>query len=215
MKGLLLNQYYSVSGTFRNYLLFSIVIAGILLITRNEMMQSFAQLLPTIFLTTPALEVLKQESNSGWNKFVLTLPIKRKNVVQSHFLFFILAMLSGVLTTVVLHIVADFAVGGVLTSDNIFGIMNGAGVALILGILAYPLTYYFGAEKSDTILIISVMIAVVLFLLSNWLYIQFIEEAFSGITHVMVFTLGFCTLTLVVFLIAYIITLKVYKKKEF
>src|SRR5699024_7577264 len=107
MKGLLLNQYYSVFTSLRNYLFLGVIIAAILIFSQNEFMQSFAQILITIFMVTPALEVLKHESKSGWNKFVLTLPIKRSNVVQSHFLFFIMTMISGILITIAMFALAE------------------------------------------------------------------------------------------------------------
>ncbi|QQK81295.1 ABC-2 transporter permease [Salicibibacter cibi] len=215
MKGLLLNQYYSVSASLRNYVLLSVVIVAILLFSRNELMQGFAQMLITIFMVTPALEVLKHESKSGWNKFVLTLPIKRGDVVQSHFLFFALAMISGLLVTVALFALADLILGDILTSTNMLGILNGAGIALLLGIVAYPLTYKWGAEKADTVLMLGIIVAVGLFLLSNWLYIEFIEDAFQGINHELLFTSGFCVITFMLYIISYGITLQVYKRKEF
>ncbi|WP_245755932.1 ABC-2 transporter permease [Halobacillus alkaliphilus] len=39
-------------------------------------------------MSSSALEVLKREAKSGWNKYVLALPVKRENVVQSHYNFF-------------------------------------------------------------------------------------------------------------------------------
>jgi|SRR5690625_1252853 len=215
MKGLLLNQYYSVFTSLRNYLFLGVIIAAILIFSQNEFMQSFAQILITIFMVTPALEVLKHESKSGWNKFVLTLPIKRSNVVQSHFLFFIMTMISGILITIAMFALADLVLGETLTFQTILGIMNGGGIALLLGIVAYPLTYLWGAEKADTVLMLGVMVAVGLFLLVNWLYIEFIEDAFQGLNHELVFTAGFCVTTLVLYIISYRITIQVYKRKEF
>ncbi|QQK74883.1 ABC-2 transporter permease [Salicibibacter cibarius] len=215
MKGLLLNQYYSVSTSFRNYVLLGVAIAAILIFSQNEFMQSFAEVLITIFIVTPALEVLKHESKSGWNKFVLTLPIKRAHVVQSHFLFFFMAMLSGLLVTTTMFVLADLVLGDVFTPLTMLSILNGGGIALLLGIVAYPLTYRWGAEKADTVLMLGVFVAVGLFLLSNWLYIEFIEEAFQGINHTLVFTAGFFVITLVLYIVSYGIALQVYKRKEF
>jgi len=215
MKGLLFNQYYSVFTSLRNYLLLSVAITVILLFSQNEMAQGFAQMLTVIFMSVPALEVLKHESESGWNKFVLTLPIKRSHVVQSHYIFFALGMFSGFIVTIALFFLLDLVVGGIFISQNVLGIMNGAGIALLLGIVAYPLTYQLGAEKSDTVIMLGVMVAVGLFLLSNWLYIEFIEEAFQGLNHELVFTAGFCVTTLVLYTVSFGITLRVYKRKEF
>ena len=41
-----------------------------------------------LFAAIPALEVIKYESKSGYEKYVLTLPVTRNNIVQSHYLFY-------------------------------------------------------------------------------------------------------------------------------
>lgn len=41
-----------------------------------------------LFAAIPALEVIKYESKSGYEKYVLTLPVTRSNIVQSHYFFY-------------------------------------------------------------------------------------------------------------------------------
>ncbi|QQK79284.1 ABC-2 transporter permease [Salicibibacter cibi] len=219
MKGLLLNQYYSVGKSLWNYLLLSVVITAILLFSQNEMMMAFATFLPILFMVTPALEVLKHESMSGWNKFVLTLPIKRSQVVQSHYLFYFMVMLIGLLVTIVLFILAELIAGQVLTDQSIYSMMNGVGIAFILGFIAYPLTYQLGTEKSDMVLMFGVIAAIGLYLLSGWLFETILSnmspDTLQGMNIDLLFSSGFLAVTLVFFIVSFLITLQVYKKKEF
>lgn len=215
MKGILLNQFYSVSNSLRNYFILSVIISGILIFSQNEFMQSFATLIPIIFMATPALEVLKHESKSGWNKFVLTLPLSRNNIIQSHYFFFTMAAVSGLIVTLLLFFAADLIIGDILTESIVYSIFNGLGVALLLGVVAYPFTYYLGAEKSDTVLMIGIIVSVGLFLGSNWVYTTWIEDSLPTQNHELIFTLGFCGITILLFLISGIITKKIYLQKEY
>ncbi|MDO7284380.1 ABC-2 transporter permease [Shouchella clausii] len=219
MKGLVLNQYYSVGKSFWNYIALSVVITAILLFTQNEMLMQFAAWLPLFFMVTPALEVLKHESMSGWSKFVLTLPLKRREVVQSHYLFYSMMIVIGIVITVALFMVADSLIGQVMTDSSVNKIMNGVGIVLISGLLNYPLTYLLGTEKSDGILVFSIMAAVGLFLLSSWLFEIFLGavsfDALQGMNLDKLFSGSFLAVTFVLFMASYVIALQVYKRKEF
>lgn len=215
MKGLLLNQYYSVRKSIVNYLLLSVVITVIILFTQNQMMLEFAALLPMIFMVIPAFEVLKHESKSGWNKFVLTLPLKRSHIVQSHYIFFSMMMVIGLLVTIVLFVIFELILGNTLTDQSVYSIMSGVGIVLILGFFTYPLTYHFGTEKSDMVLFFGIIAAIAIFYLSSLWYSMIITDTIQGINHDLVYSISFVAITLVLFIVAYVITLKVYKRKEF
>jgi len=219
MKGLLLNQYYSIGKSIFNYVLLSVLIAGILLFTQHDMMMLFATILPTVFMITPALEVLKHESMSGWNKFLLTLPIKRKHVVQSHYLFFTILLLFGLLITITLFVLAEFILGQILTEQMIYWIMNGVGIAITLGLVAYPLTYQLGTEKSDMAIIIGFIATFGLFFLSDALFNRIVSnlspDTLQGMNLGLLFSGSFLAITLILFIVSYMISLPIYKKKEF
>ncbi|MED4158931.1 ABC-2 transporter permease [Shouchella clausii] len=219
MKGLVLNQYYSVGKSFWNYIALSVVITAILLFTQNEMLMQFAAWLPLFFMVTPALEVLKHESMSGWSKFVLTLPLKRREVVQSHYLFYSMMIVIGLVITVALFMIAESIIGQVMTDSAVYKMMNGVGLVLIAGLLNYPLTYQLGTEKSDGILVFSIMAAVGAFLLSSWLFEILLGavslDALQGINLDLLFSGSFLAVSLVLFIASYVIALYVFKRKEF
>ncbi|SDJ29690.1 ABC-2 transporter permease [Natribacillus halophilus] len=219
MKGLILNQYYAIGNSVRNYFVLSIFLAAVFLFTQNEWLLTFAAFVPIIFMVSPALEVLKHESKSGWNKFVLTLPLKRSHVVKSHYLFFIMLMFIGLFIVIGVFVVAELLLENILVEQAIYWMMNGVGVAFVLGFIAYPLTYLLGSEKSDMILMVSVIAGVGLFFLSSWLYEQILINVspyvLQGLNHDMLFSAGFLVITLVLFIVSYVIALQVYKRKEF
>lgn len=53
-------------------------------------MHRFVAMLIILLIAMPALEIIKYEGKSGYDKYVLTLPVTRNNIVQSHYLFYFL-----------------------------------------------------------------------------------------------------------------------------
>ena len=106
-----------------------------------------------LFAAIPALEVIKYESKSGYEKYVLTLPVTRNNIVQSHYLFYFIVVIIGTLLSYSIFYV-HASVSDTPIDDDIFkSVSLGTFIILNAGAIAYPLLYIFGAEKSDAITI--------------------------------------------------------------
>ncbi|MFB4213285.1 ABC-2 transporter permease [Shouchella sp. JSM 1781072] len=219
MSGLLLTNYYMVSRSFWGYLALSVFLSALFIALGNDFLLSFALFIPIIFMVSPALEVLKHEAKSGWGKFVLTTPVNRGNVVQSHYLLFLLFMLVGMVVATVVFVVGDFINGGLLTWETLYTFLGGIAVALLLAVIAFPLTYFLGTEKSDMVLIMSVFAALALFFLSSWAfeeaYARGWMEPFSSWDSGLVFSGGMLAVTLVLFVISFFVAMGIYKRKEF
>ncbi|WYP26425.1 ABC-2 transporter permease [Alkalihalobacillus sp. FSL W8-0930] len=219
MKGLMLNQWYSVNKSFWGYLVLSVVIMGVLLIAQQDMLLTVATFIPIIFMVTPAFEVLKNETMSGWNKFVLALPLKRSQIVRSHFLFFVMLMFVGIIISVGVFVVAEFISEGIWTNAVTNSILNGIGLALILGLVAYPLTYHLGTEKSDMVLMLSVLVAIGSYFLGsfifNWVFNNYTIAPLQNLDLDFLFSAAFALVSFVLFFLSYVITNQIYRKKEF
>ena len=213
MKGLLLNQYYAVEKSFWWYMPLSLIAALVFVYFENRVFQWAAVLFPLAFMASVAIEVLKHEAKSGWSKFVLTLPVKRDRVVQSHYLFFILISSVGLAILGIQFIVSEYLLGITLGPGHVYNIMNGLGIVFTLGFITYPLTYILGTEKAETILMIGVGAGIGLYFLSSFLY----NLLFSGVQGNvdLLFSLSFMLMTLILFIISYIVSIQVYKRKEF
>lgn len=84
MKGLLINQYYTNKQTIIKYVVWAIIAGAIF----SYMNLIFSIYLVIIAITTPAVDNLKKDENSGWDKFISTLPISRKKYVISSYIFY-------------------------------------------------------------------------------------------------------------------------------
>ncbi|MDV2682777.1 ABC-2 transporter permease [Alkalihalophilus lindianensis] len=217
MKGLLLNQYYAVEKTIWYYVPLSLVVTTILLYFDQAMTQRLAAFLPILLLSTAAFEVLKHEAKSGWNKFVLTLPVKRSRVVQSHYLFFLTLTVLGLLIACVALLIAQFGFGQAPSAGYTYSLMNILGITFTMGIVAYPLTYLLGTEKAEFVIMASGGAGIGVFFLSAYLFDLLLMPlyAFQGLNSDLVFSLGFLVVNFILFVGSYIISIQVYKRKEF
>ncbi len=87
MNALLLTSYYLVYRSLFMYIGISIFVAALVLGFGQESMHPFIVLLTLLLVSIPAMEVIKHESKSGYDKFVLTMPINRAHIVFGHYLF--------------------------------------------------------------------------------------------------------------------------------
>lgn len=115
-------------------------------------MHRFVAMLIILLTAMPALEIIKYESKSGYDKYVLTLPVTRNNIVQSHYLFYFFVAMVGALLSYGIFYMYDLISDTPM--DNIFKIVSlGTFIVLFAGAIAYPLLYMIGPEKSDAIVI--------------------------------------------------------------
>ncbi|MEK4670090.1 ABC-2 transporter permease [Niallia sp. FSL R7-0271] len=152
MLGLLLTNYYLVYRSFFAYTGLAILVSGLILYFGDTSMYRITAMLIILLMSMPALEVIKYEGKTGYDKYVLTLPVTRKNIVQSHYFFYLLVVFIGSLLSY-----GFFYVYGLITDITIDGIFNivsfGIYIVLFAGSIVYPLLYIFGSEKSDAIVI--------------------------------------------------------------
>lgn len=115
-------------------------------------MHRFVAMLTILFVAMPALEVIKYEGKSGYDKYVLTLPVSRRDIVQSHYFFYFLVVVIGAFISC-----GIFYVYGLVSDTSFDGIFNivsfGTFIVLFAGAIVYPLLYILGPEKSDVIVI--------------------------------------------------------------
>ncbi|UJL46309.1 ABC-2 transporter permease [Virgibacillus sp. NKC19-16] len=216
MKGLLLNQYYSIEKSIWNYVPLGLIIATILIFFDNHMVQRLAAFMPILFMASAALEVLKQEAKSGWNKYVLTLPVKRNRVVQSHYLFFTILTLTGLLIAFAAFVLAQGIFGQTPGASYINAAMHILGITLTMGFVVYPLTYLLGTEKAEVVLAAGGVSGLGVFFLSTFVYQLFIMplDVLQGVNHDLFFALSFLIINFILFVVSYVVSIQIYKRKE-
>ncbi|TCP70275.1 ABC-2 transporter permease [Baia soyae] len=219
MKGLLLNQYYSNAKSIKGSVVLSFVITTILLLLPYKQTLRLATFLPFIIMVSPILEGLKLEAMSGWNKLLITLPLKRSRVIQSYYLFFSILLCLGFCVAILSFMLADFFAKDVLTHSALTSVLKGIGVTLIMGGAIFPLTYYLGVEKAEKIMTTSTITSLGILFFSGWLYEETVGSAimntFPRVHPDLPFSILFLGISLVMFIVSYVVCIRIYEQKEF
>lgn len=210
MKGLILNNLYSVEKSVKSSTLLTIVAVIILLLMNQSATLKLAAFLPFVLIPVHAFEVLKYDAMSGWNKYEIVLPVTRKRIVKSKYLTFILLVILSVFLVFSIAFSVHILMFPTIHAVFFNYLLRGMGLIICIAALIYPLTYKLGTEKSDSIMMGSVgfslgMFFVITFIL-EMIGVEGFDEKFSSI---------FFIVSNIFLLISYVVSIKIYKNKEF
>lgn len=210
MKGLLLNNYYSAIGNIKLFLLVCAAFASVLLVTGNPTAQELFFYVTITILPANGVVSMRKDTISRWNKYELTMPVRRIDVVRSSYISYGLWLLGSCVVAILITALASFVHHGANLpqgGESLVSMLSlGAGIAFLGGTYFYPLSYGLGAEKSETLLIASVILSIGTAILGLNILNKFFHSFYVRIT---IFTL----LYIGMFILSYLITLLIYKKK--
>ncbi|MGG0369614.1 ABC-2 transporter permease [Priestia endophytica] len=211
MKGLILNNFYSMRDSIKLSLMIAIVANVILIATKNSTSLQIAIFLSFVLISSNAFEVLKQDSSSGWSKFELILPLARYKIVQSKYLTFLLLLVLSLLVTIGIFAVTSLFINS--SEELILNfIFRGMGFVFCIASIVYPLTYILGGDKSEVIRLISMVFSLGVFGLIYFLQLKVMEKT-EGFDRI--FSLSFLLVSIIFFIISYVVSIITYKEKEF
>lgn len=217
MKGLLRNNFYGIVENVK-IVIAVVMIFGIVLLITGE-----ATLLPAFSLIAPPIiavlmiSCLRKESASKWEKYKLTLPIRRKSIIESQYISHTIWSIAGVVVavfmafTVIIHGDQYFYYG---FRDAITLVLGGGILAILIGAISYPLYYLWGAEKTEVILVIGVIgsigIVFILTMLVNTFSDGNVSDTLYYISLVIV-----TAVTIIAYVSSYFISKFIFQKREY
>ncbi len=216
MKGLLLKDIYNLSS-YKTSLLIVVVIVGFIGFSQ----ENFINLVP-IMLTTMlgmmALSTFSYDEIAKSDKYILSLPVSKKEMVKEKYVFSTIAILIGAITAFILCILVSYITKKpidmtTLLTTTISGIF---GISLVQCI-QIPSVYKWGAEKGRIqmfILVICVMAVIggIGYLLLKSVVLVNLEEVLTILVSYGIITT--VILTILMYAISYHIACKIYQKKE-
>ncbi|KXY85790.1 MULTISPECIES: ABC-2 transporter permease [Bacillus] len=215
MKGLLLTNYYLVYRTFLTFMGIAILGSGFVFYFGNASMYRLIATFIILFAAIPALEVIKYESKSGYEKYVLTLPVTRNNIVQSHYLFYFIVVIIGTLLSYSIFYV-HASVSDTPIDDIFKSVSLGTFIILNAGAIAYPLLYIFGAEKSDAITIGGACGGLVTYFGLQSVIGYLIEQfPISNLNLSVYVSILYTIFGVIIYIFSFVISVFIYRKKEF
>ncbi|MFF5514776.1 ABC-2 transporter permease [Staphylococcus capitis] len=210
MKGLVLSTLYATKKPLIIYFIVGII-AAIIMTFLNPTMSGF---MVVVLLVSSIADNFKREKDSKWMYYVSTLPVKRADYVKSYYLLF------GAIT--VISFAISFPIVLIITQS-----LNMALIAFLVCIgctglysALFPFTFKFGPENSNTIIMITVFFMIIIYFVFYILAIALGAHHNSSMTNLLSSTnsllvfIVFGILGLVTFALTYILSIKIFNKKE-
>jgi hypothetical protein len=212
MKGLLANNFYSTQENIRLSLIIALVVAiGSFFLKEASFIPMIIAIQIFVFATNLGTS-LKMDAASKWNKFEITLPVTRRNIISAKYISFLFLILIGIATSLIT--VAFQGLWGELNSKMI---ISGYGYGLQLSFstiaIVYPLILKLGAEKSETLMFAAAGLSFGLRLLV-W-YLLYLSDKTINFKSSIIVDYVSLALALVMFVLSYLLSVRIHQNKEF
>lgn len=216
MKGLIRNNFYSVEGSLKTTIftcliaMLAIVFVGIYL-PNNDML--IAGIIGGVLGAFGALAgtAMQKDGASKWNKFELTMPVSRGDVIKARYISFVLYILIGTFMAAFSALLFYLVTGSVNPERMGYAFAFGISFAMSIPTFMMPLILIFGTDKNDVLLMLSIVIGLGLFFVSSAVVTPFLKD-FSNVN--LVFRLGYTLFSIVLFAASYLLSVSLYKRKE-
>lgn len=216
MKGLIRNNFYTVEGSLKTTLLISFISIIVLAIS-GKVYGDNSNILSLIIAANIAgygslvMTVMQKDAASKWNKFELTMPVTRNDVITARYISSMLYVFIGIAVSVI-GIFVFYLVTGTVNLERVgYGFTFGIGFTLTIPTFMIPLVMIFGTDKTEPIMFVSVVMGLVLFSGSSVVATPLLKNIPNSD---FLFRLIYMVLIILLFVISYLLSSWIYKKKE-
>lgn len=214
MKGLIKNNFIAVCENAKVFSAFLFLLGVFTVAVISQSLLIGYVIIGIVGFSVNAAAVVKNEFVSKWGKYKLTLPVMRMEIVGSLFWNQIIWLFVGIF----------FAGMGVGLSWGLHGcpfdrqidtftmFALGISISLFMGALFFPLFYLAGEERSEVLLIISLLGAFCI----DFVIISITNELLDpGIVTVLMGNVVMIGGSVFMFVLSYLLTAEIFKRKEY
>ena len=206
MKGLILKDLLNLRSTFKMLGAMIVFFAVAFLREGNSFVFGIIILMFAMMVVT----TISYDDLAKWDAYALTMPVTRAEMVLSKYLMMVLLNTLGAVLSLIIGIVGSFLMNQSFDLEILVIVGLVYLIAFIFGSLIIPLIYKFGTEKARLMLFLCALIPTALFLLLE----QFnVPLPTTGNPWIYLILLVACSVIGVI--LSYLISLKIYTKKEF
>ena len=220
IKGLIVKDYLTLKS-YKSTILFMFIIligGGIL----NDGITTFLPIFLPLFFEMLAISSFSYDNLAKSDKYLLTFPINKKQMVKARYiyilLFTLLGSLMGLIFSMLFQIISLKGVINLEVLENNLATVIGSFVGIMfLQSIQIPMMYKFGAEKGrimQLIMIVAVMIGVSLITTFLLKVLQIPLDSFVVmLKNYLIAIIGIVVIMMYFF--SYVISCKLYGKKEY
>lgn len=206
MKGLILKDLLNLKSTFKMLGVMMLFFAVVFLPQGNGAIFGIIIMMFAMMVVT----TISCDDLAKWDAYALTMPVTRAEMVLSKYLVMVLLNTLGAVLSLIIGIVGSFLMNQSFDLEILVIVGLVYLIAFIFGSLIIPLIYKFGTEKARLMLFLCALIPTALFLLLE----QFnVPLPTTGNPWIYLFLL--IVFAVVGVVLSYLISLKIYTKKEF
>ena len=209
MKGLILKDLLLIKGNAR-YILIFLVIFGLIALEGNDVLYFIPAFISMMmFMTT-----FSYDEYNKWDAYAITLPIKKENIVLSKYVGSTILLGIALILTFIISLVVSLVTEQLDMQKNITLLLGCGGAVLLVEAIMYPLLIKFGVEKGR------IWVFLGIFLSSFIIGFIFQKVSFTIPENLMTFLSQYlpwilAAALLLILIISYTISKKLYLKKEF
>jgi len=207
MKGLVLKDLYNLRKYGRTILLISAFYIMMTFMMENATM--FAGMIVVMFAIT-SVTSFAYDSQSGWETYVLSIPVSRKDVVLSKYVLALLLAVAGEL----LAMLVGWLNGIIKNTSNFSEVLITAYVLFVVAVvflsILLPLVYKFGVERSRVIIlaVFAIPVAAGFVLGQTGTMPEISEQTVSQMLLLSPLAIVLCSI------VSFMISFAIYRKKE-
>lgn len=218
MKGLIIKDILFIKSTWKNLL---VMFIGAMLISVALGNYLLAVCVVPIMLLSSGINTFQTDEFYNTESYILSFPYSRKQIVLSKYLFTLLMLLISTYVGLMIYALIHFTIHpgfNGLNVDMIKQLLMWEFAAIFVDSIFYPVIYKYGCEKSRFVMMSILMVLLGLGAIASvYINTQNIQIDFEGIINFLqtygVYALaGFVTVT---FILSYIISIIVYKRKDY
>lgn len=207
MKSLIIKDFLNVKGQLKVY--------GLLLIFYSVF--SFAtkatDVIGAMFIMLSVLIVintLSYDDKVKWDKYSLTMPISRSNIVLGKYTFGLILLTIAFLLSLGISTFTSLAINSTNSTNLVIANLAMLAIGIIFMSLILPILFKFGVEKGRMLMMLVLLIPVCIAMIFQMLDIEFPQNTdLDYLIYVIPVVL------IVILVLSIVLSVKIYNKKEF
>lgn len=212
MKGLIVKDFTYIKNYWKTYLL--AIILGIIPTALINYDPNFMLIISMLIIFITSINTFSFDKENNWNKYALTMPVSRRDIVRAKYMLNIIGLLLGSILGFLLTLIGNFFYKIDLDFNSFINILIiSMAFFLILSAIDLPTLFKWGTNKGKIVLMI------VLFTLIAIIF-QIIEKAYNYILNIssidtIKLNLLIILISILIYFISYKISLYIMSKKEY
>jgi len=212
MKGLIVKDFTYIKNYWKTYLL--AIILGIIPTALINYDPNFMLIISMLIIFIISINTFSFDKENNWNKYALTMPVSRRDIVRAKYMLNIIGLLLGSILGFLLTLIGNFFYNIDLDFNSFINILIiSMAFFFILSSIDLPTLFKWGTNKGKIVLMI------VLFTLIAIIF-QIIEKAYNYILNIssidtIKLNLLIILIRILIYFISYKISLYIMSKKEY